>query len=474
MKNSQIVWMPIVVWICAGMTFINAQKIDWQSFDKDIFIKAKNRDKPVLLHLSANWCHWCHVMEEATYQDKDVMQYLNQYYIASTEDHDRRPDLANRYRAYGWPATIIFSKDGQELFKQAGYIAPKRFLEVLKNIYSEQHQAPEIVNNSPVAPISVKWSAEYLELIKKDVYQNIDLKKGGFAIGQKYLDFEMFEYAFNHPEEDTLRQFLEVSIRNSLKLINPVWGGVYQYSTHGDWDHLHYEKLLSIQSRYIKMYLWYFYLSSDSTYLRAARDTYGYVRRFLRKEDGSFANAQDADLVKGQKAHWYYNLPEKKRLKAGIPAIDSNAYSDNNARMIEALIYLYACTGDTTYLQHAVEAAEFLIKRNKRSDGLYNHAISSEFSPTLTDQIYVAKAMMLLYRATLDTIYLREGTDLLGRLVHVFFDGSCMKNYQPSDNYLSPVCVVSENIEIARLLNLYGKIFENKEWVVRRANQGCS
>uniref|UniRef100_UPI001D0EBAA2 hypothetical protein n=1 Tax=Klebsiella pneumoniae TaxID=573 RepID=UPI001D0EBAA2 len=83
---------------------------------------------------------------------------------------------------------------------------------------------------------------------------------------QKSLDFEMFEYAFNHYHNDTLKQWLDISVKNSLDLMDNVWGGVYQYSTHRDWKHAHYEKLLSIQARYVKMYLWYFYLSNDTTY----------------------------------------------------------------------------------------------------------------------------------------------------------------------------------------------------------------
>lgn len=466
MKKSSLIAGAWVILFSAQYLDLKSQHIQWQSFDKDIFLKAQEAGKPVLLHLSANWCHWCHVMEEVTYQNKDVIRYIDEHYIAATEDHDRRPDLANRYRDYGWPAIIIYSANGKEIFKQAGYIAPVRFLEILKNLKSDLTEETANGHSMPAVPTSVVQSAENLEFIKRDVYQNIDVKTGGFAMGQKYLDFEMFEYAFNHRQDDILRNFLEVSVRNSLKLSDTVWGGVFQYSTHGDWDHPHYEKLLSIQARYIKMYLWYFFISEDSAFLNAALETYKYVNRFLRKRDGSFANAQDADLIKGQKAHRYYNLPEKKRMKAGIPAIDSNAYTDNNARMIEALVYLYAYTGTATYLQHAEEAANFLISKNKRSDGLYNHGITSDFTPSLTDQIQVAKSMMLLHRATSDTVYLREGIEVLDHVVRNFFDGTCMRSFLPADHYLLPGCVISENIESARLLNLYGKILGNNQWTM--------
>ena len=40
----------------------------------------------------------------------------------------------------------------------------------------------------------------------------------------------------------------------SRKLIDPVWGGLYQYSDSGDWDHPHFEKLLQFQAEGIRLY----------------------------------------------------------------------------------------------------------------------------------------------------------------------------------------------------------------------------
>ena len=40
-------------------------------------------------------------------------------------DIDSRPDLAERYGDYGWPATVLFSPDAAEIGKYRGYIAPE-------------------------------------------------------------------------------------------------------------------------------------------------------------------------------------------------------------------------------------------------------------------------------------------------------------------------------------------------------------
>ena len=59
--------------------------------------------KPVLLAISAVWCHWCHVMDETTYSDPRVLAAIADGFVAVRIDNDRRPDLNRRYNMGGWP-----------------------------------------------------------------------------------------------------------------------------------------------------------------------------------------------------------------------------------------------------------------------------------------------------------------------------------------------------------------------------------
>ena len=451
----------IVLLVCIfSFSKIYSQGILWKSFTPQTLELAKKEKKPILLHLAANWCHWCHVMEEKTYQNPKVVKYLNQYFITCTEDHDKRPDLANRYRDYGWPATIIFSADGKELFKQAGYIEANEFLNILQSI-----RAGKISTLSSQEPTRQGMQQDNLSYIKKDVMNSIDLIHGGFLSSQKSLDFEMFEYAFNHPQNDTLQKWLRVSIKSSLDLMDKEWGGIFQYSTQNDWKHPHYEKLLSIQARYIKMYLWYFYLTKDSTYFHAALKNYQYTERFLKKKNQTFANAQDADLIKGQKADSYFALSDQDRLKQGLPSVDTNSFTDNNSKMIESLIYLYSYTGHKQYLDQAMQSTEYLLNNRQRADGLYHHQDKSDITPALVDQIYLSKSLFLLYRTTGVEKYLLHAKNLMHSILKHFFNETFFLSYLPLENYIYPNAIVSENIETARLFNLYGKIFHEKEWI---------
>ncbi len=51
--------------------------IKWQSWSPEVFAKAKAENKMLLLDLHAVWCHWCHVMDEQTYQNPAIIDFIN-------------------------------------------------------------------------------------------------------------------------------------------------------------------------------------------------------------------------------------------------------------------------------------------------------------------------------------------------------------------------------------------------------------
>jgi len=83
-------------------------------------------------------------MEENTYSDPDVIALFQKKYIAVKVDQDSRPDLSNRYEDYGWPATVIFDKDGKEIVKRSGYIPPKPMARLLQACIDDPTPGPSV------------------------------------------------------------------------------------------------------------------------------------------------------------------------------------------------------------------------------------------------------------------------------------------------------------------------------------------
>ena len=99
--------------------------IVWQAWSPDIFSQAEKEGKLVLLDLMAEWCVYCKKMDKVTYHDKQVIDVINKNYIAVRADQDRYPELAQRYKNYGRPATVVYNSKGTEIIKRRGYMEPQ-------------------------------------------------------------------------------------------------------------------------------------------------------------------------------------------------------------------------------------------------------------------------------------------------------------------------------------------------------------
>ena len=90
-----------------------AHEIAWMPWDAQTFARAAAQDRPILLSISAVWCHWCHVMDETTYSDPGVIETINRRFVPIRVDNDRRPDINARYNMGGWPTTAFLTPDGR-------------------------------------------------------------------------------------------------------------------------------------------------------------------------------------------------------------------------------------------------------------------------------------------------------------------------------------------------------------------------
>jgi len=213
--------------------------IAWEPWSDGVFQRAKAGHKLVLMDLEAVWCHWCHVMDEVTYGDPGVIALVGQKYIAVRVDQDARPDLANRYEDYGWPATVIFKWDGSELAKRRGYIPPKPMAAMLQAFADDPTPGPSVEQETAAEPAAdAALSSDQLATMRGAFIQAYDVQRGGWGGIQKFLDWDGLEYCLTEGAggDALMEKMARQTLTAGLKLIDPVWGGVYQYSTNTDTD----------------------------------------------------------------------------------------------------------------------------------------------------------------------------------------------------------------------------------------------
>ncbi|MBA3682926.1 MAG: thioredoxin domain-containing protein [Bacteroidetes bacterium] len=461
MKKAKISLSLLFIFILFSLNSKALEHPKWSRFDAEIFAKAKKENKLVLLHLRANWCHWCHVMEEKTYALPKVIAYLDKNYIACMEDHDERQDLTSLYSDYGWPATIVFDGDGNELMKEPGYIPAEELLEKLTKLKKTPVPLSKDRVEADPKKASENGTQNSLTELKKMFNNSLDRETGGFHFGQKYIEFDTYEYAFIHFKTDTaLKRWLKITVDNSTGIYDKAWGGVYQYSTNNDWNHVHFEKLLFIQARYIKMYCWYYKMFNDAEALKKAEGIVKYVDRFLKSPDGGYYNAQDADLIPGEKAQDYFDLSDAERIKKGIPAIDKSVYTSDNAQYAEALTILWATSGNGAYLKDALKTIDFL-KTKRKQGNTYMHGEKYAATTSLKDNSAMLKTLMLLYRATHNEAYKTEAGELVNEIAANFNSGKGYFYTYIGNSAIKSTYNVSENIDACRLLN-YSSYYFNQ------------
>ena len=158
------------------------QQFIWSAWSDESFARAKREHRFILLDCAAEWCHWCHVMDETTYLDPDIGKTLNDRFVAIRVDIDARPDLAERYGAWGWPATVIFSSDAEELGKFRGYLSPEEFKPILANISQASTKTTRAAAD-PRAPVdALGWIGAR---VTRDMDEWYDPDEGGWGRRQK-------------------------------------------------------------------------------------------------------------------------------------------------------------------------------------------------------------------------------------------------------------------------------------------------
>ncbi|MEQ8799573.1 MAG: DUF255 domain-containing protein [Salinisphaeraceae bacterium] len=431
--------------------------IDWQTWSDAAFEQARAQGKPVYLYLEAVWCHWCHVMQRETFGDPAVAELLNEQVVPVRVDHDAMPDLANRYRAWGWPAQIWLTADGRELAKRSGYMPPDRFRSLVQRLADD----PDSVQTEPANDVAritgdgalTSDQREALEARHRRAY---DPEHGGLDLKKKFLDADSVAYDLWLARQGDSKAADRVArtLAGAIKLIDPVWGGAYQYSVHGNWDNPHYEKLMRTQARYLRVFSLAHQQSPDPAYRQALNDIRDYLARFLSSDEGVFFVSQDADLIKGQKAHDYFALDDAARRARGIPAIDRHRYASTNGQAIEGLAMMFAATGDEQALAMARRAADWALGARRNDAGGFGHAAADD-GPYLADSLFMARAMLELHRVTGEREWLKRAATTADFMTARFRrEAGGFAGGAEGTGPLRPVPDIDENIATVRFLNL--------------------
>ena len=412
----------IVLFVCMlAISARAAAPIAWQTTWSDaLFTQAAKEHRYVLLDLHAVWCHWCHVMDESTYGDAKVQRLIGRNYVAVSVDADSDPDLTSRYGNWGWPATIVLAPDGTEIVKRRGYIPPQQMASLLQAIVDDPSPGPSVQASESLGTAGMtRLTSKQKMALLKSYNELYDSRNGGWGRVHKLIDADTLELAFaqadsGHADLNTVgTRRARTTLDNNLRLIDPVWGGVYQYSDALDWRSPHFEKLMSYQADDLRLYSEAYARWHDPRYLTAANSLYGYIDKFLTAPDGGFYVSQDADVSGETTGRDFYVNDDAARRKLGMPKIDTHRYARETGWAVRALAKYYDETGNERALASAERGARWALAERAGRAGGFRHDEKDRGGPFLDDNLSMAQAFLALYRSTGERSWLNHATDTL-------------------------------------------------------------
>eukprot|EP00871_Galdieria_phlegrea_P001816 jgi/Galph1/2635/GphlegSOOS_G1315.1 len=318
--------------------------VDWYPWGEEAFEKAKRENKPIFLSVGYSTCHWCHVMERESFENEQVAQLLNKYFVPIKVDREERPDVDGVYMTFiqatngngGWPMSVFLTPQLVP-FIGTTYLPPDRFASALSQIASKWNSDREEIEregsrvlealqqyvNAPRKDNSLGISANCLEQAFKETVDLFDEENGGFGTAPKFPRPAIFDFLFSfywfrgvNTEEakESLRMAL-VTLRNMANggIYDHLGGGFHRYSVDRYWHVPHFEKMLYDQAQLLKSYVDAYVITKEEHFRGVAEGIIEYVLRDMTdKQTGGFYSAEDADSIEPFSSESNQNEEKKK------------------------------------------------------------------------------------------------------------------------------------------------------------------
>jgi uncharacterized protein YyaL (SSP411 family) len=400
-------------------------KVSWLQWNQESFKKAQELDKPILLGISAVWCHWCHVMDQTTYSNSEVARLIEDKFVPIRVDRDQRPDIDKRYNMGGWPSTAFLTPDG-EILTGGTYIPPQQMtflLDHVSQLYQKNKgelkaRIKELQKEVEKPPVEYGLDSEvFLSVIDGltlQIASGFDSLHGGFGNAPKFPHSGALRLALLQHHLQGHKAALNIVKKTLTEMQNggiydKEEGGFFRYSTTRDWSIPHYEKMCEDNAKLAVNYLEAYQVTGENAFRDTAKGTLAYVNAKLSDQiNGGFYGSQDADEV-------YYKLSLPERLKRTPPRIDQTLFVNWNAIMASAYLLASVVLDDPSYQDFALKTVNMLLETSfSPKNGITHFLIEgkSHLSGLLTDQAHMIQCLIDSYPVTSDRKFLERAESL--------------------------------------------------------------
>lgn len=305
-----------------------AQPVGWYPWSEEAFAAARRSDKPILLSIGYAACHWCHVMSRECFENPQIAELINRWYVPIKVDREERPDIDDVYMRYvvlltgsgGWPLTVWLTPE-REPFFGGTYFPPEPrgampgFADLLRTLAELwQHDRARILSSAREAvrmmraltasprgvPKSENWIDSAVANAQQELLAMADAEYGGLGTAPKFPQIPALMFLLSCPAQTSSPAPRDVAIHAFHAIAaggirDHVGGGIHRYAVDRRWRVPHFEKMLYDQALFIELCTEVYRVTTDPSALELGQETGEFLIRELKSPEGLFWAALDAD-----------------------------------------------------------------------------------------------------------------------------------------------------------------------------------
>ena len=340
--------------------------VNWQPWDDTALEAARERDKPIFLSIGYSSCHWCHVMEEESFEDEGIARKLNENFVPIKVDREERPDVDSIYQTLaqlvsgrgGWPLSVWLTPD-QEPFYVGTYFPREsrrgrpgfgELLDKLNNSWVNEREETEEratqwtqaieneVGATPAEPGDI--GEDLLNAAANAAMRTADREHGGFGSnGPKFPQtgrLHVLLRAHERTGRDVLLDVVEETLDGMADggIYDQLGGGFHRYSTDQEWVVPHFEKMGYDNAEIPRAYLAAYQATGTERYAEVVSETFEFIERELQHPDGGFYSTLDArsappdDPDAGDEEGAFYTWTPEEVDEAVVEETDADLFRD--------------------------------------------------------------------------------------------------------------------------------------------------